>query len=61
MLKTLYTTFKTLYEPILPTCPTLPADHALKQEEEVYNKTNKQTYRVVCAPFVLMHAGVNIA
>ncbi|KAH6915355.1 Rexo1 protein [Coprinopsis sp. MPI-PUGE-AT-0042] len=46
MLKTLYTTFKTLYEPILPSCPTLPADHALMQEEEIYAKTNKQTYRV---------------
>lgn len=47
MLKTLYDHFSVLYEAILPTNPTLASEHALRQEEEVYKKSNKQTYRVV--------------
>ncbi|KAJ7498823.1 ribonuclease H-like domain-containing protein [Mycena latifolia] len=46
MLKTLYDHFTVLYEAILPTNPTLASEHALRQEEEVYKKSNKQTYRV---------------
>ncbi|EAU84868.2 Rexo1 protein [Coprinopsis cinerea okayama7 len=46
MLKTLFDTFKTLYEHMLSSYPTLAAEHALKQEEEVYGKSTKQTYRV---------------
>lgn len=47
MVKTLYEHFVTLYEPIHKANPTLAAEHALKQEDEVYRKTNKQSYRVV--------------
>ncbi|KAJ7180186.1 ribonuclease H-like protein [Mycena crocata] len=46
MLKTLYDHFVILYEAILPTNPTLASEHALRQEEEIYKKSNKQTYRV---------------
>ncbi|KAJ7507912.1 Rexo1 protein [Mycena galericulata] len=46
MLKTLYDHFTILYEAILPTNPSLASEHALLQEEEVYKKSNKQTYRV---------------
>ncbi|CDO71252.1 hypothetical protein BN946_scf184908.g9 [Trametes cinnabarina] len=45
MLKTLYDHFVVLYEKILPTNPTLAAEHALRQEEEVYKKSSKLTYR----------------
>lgn len=47
MLKTLYEHFVVLYEAILPTDPTLAADHALRQEAEVYSKSSKFTYRNV--------------
>ncbi|KAJ7094675.1 Rexo1 protein [Mycena belliarum] len=46
MLKTLYDHFTVLYDAILPMNPTLASEHALRQEEEVYKKSNKQTYRV---------------
>ncbi|CAK5275619.1 unnamed protein product [Mycena citricolor] len=49
MLKTLYEHFAILYQGILANNPTLASDHALRQEEEVYKKTNKQTYRVCAA------------
>ncbi|KAI9001042.1 ribonuclease H-like protein [Trametes punicea] len=45
MLKSLYDHFVVLYEKILPTNPTLAAEHALKQEEEVYKKSTRLTYR----------------
>ncbi|KAG6866436.1 hypothetical protein C0991_003954 [Blastosporella zonata] len=45
MLKTLYDHFLVLYHPILPKNPTIAADHALKQEEDVYKKSSKLTYR----------------
>ncbi|KAI0661013.1 ribonuclease H-like protein [Cubamyces menziesii] len=45
MLKSLYDHFVILYETILPRNPTLAAEHALKQEEEVYKKSSKLTYR----------------
>ncbi|KAI9063274.1 ribonuclease H-like protein [Trametes sanguinea] len=45
MVKSLYDHFVILYENILPTNPTLAAEHALKQEEEVYKKSSKLTYR----------------
>ena len=48
MLKTLYEHFVVLYEKILPSNPTLASEHALKQEQEVYEKVNKLTYRNVC-------------
>ncbi|KAJ6485148.1 ribonuclease H-like domain-containing protein [Mycena vitilis] len=46
MLKTLYDHFVVLYEAILPSNPTLASEHALRQEEELYKKSNKHTYRV---------------
>lgn len=45
MLKTLYEHFAVLYSSISPLSPSLAADHALKQEEEVYKKSSKLTYR----------------
>lgn len=51
MLKTLYDHFVILYENILRNNPTLAAEHALKQEEEVYQKSTKLTYRNVCNLF----------
>ena len=51
MLKTLYDHFAVLYHKILPSNPSLAADHALKQEEEVYKKSTKTTYRNVCVEF----------
>ncbi len=47
MLKTMYDHFVVLYEKISPANPTLAAEHALKQEEEVYQKSSKLTYRNV--------------
>jgi RNA exonuclease 1 len=48
MVKNLYDHFIVLYETILPTNPGLASEHALRQEDEVYNKSNKLTYRNVC-------------
>ncbi|OJT04159.1 hypothetical protein TRAPUB_5204 [Trametes pubescens] len=45
MLKNLYDHFVILYENILRANPTLAGEHALKQEEEVYKKSSKLTYR----------------
>jgi RNA exonuclease 1 len=50
MLKTLYDHFLVLYDAILAANPTIASEHALRQEEEVYKKSNKQTYRVVRIP-----------
>ncbi len=49
MLKNLYDHFVILYENILRANPTLAGEHALKQEEEVYKKSSKLTYRNVSA------------
>lgn len=45
MLKTLYEHFQILYAKIIPANPTLASEHALRQEQEVYDKSNKLTYR----------------
>ncbi|TDL29584.1 hypothetical protein BD410DRAFT_823665 [Rickenella mellea] len=45
MLKTIYEHFASLYEDILPSNPNLAAEHALAQEENVYNQSTKLTYR----------------
>ncbi|KAF8076496.1 ribonuclease H-like domain-containing protein [Lyophyllum atratum] len=45
MLKTLYDHFVILYHSILPKSPTIASEHALKQEDEVYKKSSKLTYR----------------
>lgn len=45
LLKTLYDHFVVLYNAILPLNPSIASDHALKQEEEIYNKSTKLTYR----------------
>ena len=47
MLRLLYDHFSALYAAILSAQPTLASEHALKQEEEVYKKSNKLTYRNV--------------
>ncbi|KAF8165256.1 ribonuclease H-like domain-containing protein [Crassisporium funariophilum] len=45
MLKTLYDHFVVLYNAIHANNPSLASEHALKQEEEVYKKSTKLTYR----------------
>ncbi|KAF9446957.1 Rexo1 protein [Macrolepiota fuliginosa MF-IS2] len=45
MLKTLYDHFVILYSSVSSLSPSLAADHALKQEDEVYKKSSKLTYR----------------
>lgn len=45
MLKNLYDHFVVLYEAVLPSNPTLASEHALRQEEEIYSKSTKLTYR----------------
>ncbi|EGO01872.1 hypothetical protein SERLA73DRAFT_177433 [Serpula lacrymans var. lacrymans S7.3] len=45
MVKSLYDHFVVLYDTILPTNPTIATEHALRQEEEVYKKSNKLAYR----------------
>ncbi|KAG6336843.1 hypothetical protein ID866_2239 [Astraeus odoratus] len=45
MLKSLYDHFAVLYEAILPSNPTLASEHALRQEDEIYKKSTKHTYR----------------
>lgn len=47
MLKNLYEHFVVLYKDILAQNPSLASEHALKQEEEVYDKSTKLTYRHV--------------
>jgi hypothetical protein len=54
MLKSLYEHFKVLYEYICEKNPTLAAEHSLRQEEEVYNKSTKLTYRNVRPPRPLL-------
>ncbi|KAG6869278.1 hypothetical protein C0993_000031 [Termitomyces sp. T159_Od127] len=52
MLKTLYDHFAVLYHAILPAHPALASEHALRQEEDVYNTSSKLTYRnavITCA------------
>ncbi|KAF8974468.1 ribonuclease H-like domain-containing protein [Flammula alnicola] len=45
MLKTVYNQFVVLYEHVLSANPSLASEHALKQEDEVYKKSSKLTYR----------------
>lgn len=45
MLKSLYDHFVVLYDKILPKNPTIAGEHSLRQEQEVYEKSNKLTYR----------------
>lgn len=47
MIKSLFDHFQVLYESILPTNPYLASEHALRQEQEVYDRTTKLTYRNV--------------
>jgi hypothetical protein len=47
MLKSLYDHFAALYEAFLPQNPSLASEHALRQEQEIYERTTKPTYRNV--------------
>ncbi|RDB22461.1 Exonuclease GOR [Hypsizygus marmoreus] len=69
MLKTLYDHFVVLYQKVLQASPTIASEHALKQEDEIYKKSSKLTYRnaiIQCAaalkrrpiPDSLSHASV---
>ncbi|KAF8266868.1 ribonuclease H-like protein [Lactarius quietus] len=44
MLKLLYNGFVDLYGAILPERPSLANEHALRQEQEIYERTTKSTY-----------------
>ncbi|KAI0307161.1 ribonuclease H-like protein [Multifurca ochricompacta] len=45
MLKSLYDHFTVLYAAVLPQNPSLASEHALRQEQEIYERTAKLTYR----------------
>lgn len=55
MLKNLYDHFVVLYEAVLPSNPTLASEHALRQEEEIYSKSTKLTYRNVGIPALILN------
>ncbi len=58
MLKSIYDHFVVLYNSVLPQNPSLASDHALRQEEEIYERTTKATYRnVILSRLVLTAAG----
>jgi len=57
MVKTLYEHYVTLYGPIHTANPSLASEHALKQEDEVYQKSTKGTYRVVRRHMLLSFVG----
>lgn len=57
MLKSLFDHFKVLYEHISDRNPTLAAEHSLRQEEEVYAKCTKLTYRHVRSVLVSQSHG----
>jgi RNA exonuclease 1 len=59
MLKSLYDHFVVLYRNISPTNPTIASEHSLRQEQEVYEKTNKLTYRNVL-PVLVELQGVSL-
>ncbi|KAI9467018.1 hypothetical protein BJY52DRAFT_1235906 [Lactarius psammicola] len=44
MLNMLYNNFIALYDAILPEGPSLAREHALRQEQEIYERTTKPTY-----------------
>jgi hypothetical protein len=54
MLKSIYDQFVVLYNGIFPQHPTLAAEHALRQEQEIYDRTSKVTYRNVILFLVLL-------
>ncbi|KAI0053566.1 ribonuclease H-like protein [Auriscalpium vulgare] len=45
MIKALYDHFVVLYDAVLPQQPSLAAEHALRQEQEIYSRSSKITYR----------------
>ncbi|KAI0304099.1 Rexo1 protein [Russula brevipes] len=45
MLKSLYDHFVVIYNAILPQNPSLASEHALREEQEIYDRTTKSTYR----------------
>lgn len=57
MLKSLYDHFVVLYNAILPQNPSLASDHALRQEQEIYERTTKPTYRNVILSRLVLTAG----
>ena len=57
MLKSLYDHFVVLYNAILPQNPSLASDHALRQEQEIYERTTKPTYRNVILSRLVLAAG----
>lgn len=48
MLTSLFQHFTVLYQNLTQTYPLLASEHSLKQEQEVYDKSTKLTYRNVC-------------
>ena len=56
MLKSLYDHFVVLYDAILPQNPSLASEHALRQEQEIYERTTKPTYRNVIISVLFLTA-----
>lgn len=54
MLKNLYDHFLVLYKSLLQDNPSIASEHALKQEQEVLEKSTKHTYRNVTYPIPLL-------
>ncbi|KAL1743763.1 hypothetical protein HDZ31DRAFT_83208 [Schizophyllum fasciatum] len=53
MLKVIYERFRELYSSILPLNPTLASEHALRQEEELYQSSSRAGYSMT----VIQYAG----
>lgn len=47
MVTLLYNNFLTLYDQVLAQQPSLASEHALRQENEIYSRSTKLTYRNV--------------
>ena len=55
MVTLLYNNFLTLYDQVLAQQPSLASEHAIRQENEIYTRSSKLTYRnVLHFPFVFI-------
>ena len=51
----LYNNFLTLYDQVLAQQPSLASEHAIRQENEIYTRSSKLTYRnVLHFPFTFI-------
>ena len=55
MVTLLYNNFLTLYDHVLAQQPSLASEHAIRQENEIYTRSSKLTYRnVLHFPFTFI-------